>query len=71
MLDRCRELIEHGVRVAILIDPIRHCVHVLRAGVEVGPLRADDVIDIDDVIPGLRLTAATVLAAGRSARRRS
>jgi hypothetical protein len=71
MLDRCRELNAHGVRVVVMTDPIRHGVHVLRPGMEVGPLPPSDVVGLDDVVPGLRLTVAAILSAGRSARRRS
>ena len=50
------ELVDHGVRVVVLIDPKRRNVYVLRAGGEVGPLREDDAIDITDVLPGFEST---------------
>jgi Uma2 family endonuclease len=69
MLDRCRELIEHGVRVVLMVDPIRHGVYALRGGTEPALLREADVVDLHDIVPGLRLTVTTILSAGRSARR--
>lgn len=62
LLDRCRELVGHGVRVAILADPEHMAVYVIRAGTELGPLRDDAVIDITDILPDLHLTAAHILA---------
>jgi Uma2 family endonuclease len=71
LLDRCRELIGHDVRVAILADPEHMTVHVIRPGAELGPLREDDAIDITDILPDFRLTVADVLARVGPARRRS
>jgi Uma2 family endonuclease len=61
-LDRCRELIGHGVRVSMLADPERRAVHVIRASGEVGPLREGDAIDITDVLPGFELTVSDLFA---------
>jgi Uma2 family endonuclease len=71
LLERCRELVGHGVRVALLVDPERRNVYVLRADHELGPLREGDVIDITDVLPDFQLTVADVLARARPARRRN
>jgi hypothetical protein len=69
LLDRCRELIGHGVRVALLADPDHMAVHVIRPGVELGPLRAGEAIDISDILPDLPLTVADVRARARTTRR--
>jgi len=68
LLDRCRELIAHGVRVAVLADPVRQAVHTLRPGREIGPLRRGDAIDIADILPDLKLTVSDLLNGARSAR---
>ena len=69
LLDRCRELIGHGVRVAILADPEHMTVHVIRPGAELGPLREGDAIDVTDVLPDFHITAADILARVGPARR--
>jgi Uma2 family endonuclease len=70
-LERCRELVGHGVRVVVLVDPIHRGVHVVRPNAEVGPLREGDSVDMTDVIPDFRLTVSDILARIRPARRRS
>lgn len=69
-LDRCRELIGHGVRVVVLVDPIHRGVHVVRPDAEVGPLREGDLVDMTDVIPDFRLPVSDILARIRPGRRR-
>jgi Uma2 family endonuclease len=61
-LDRCRELLRHGVRVAVMADPIRRNVYVLRMDVEVGPLRQGDAIEVADVLPGFRMSVSDLFA---------
>jgi Uma2 family endonuclease len=61
-LDRCREYIGHGVRVAMMADPEHRTVYVLRPGGEVGPLREGDAIDITDVLPGFELHVSDLFA---------
>jgi Uma2 family endonuclease len=61
-LDRCRELIGHGVRVAVHVDPDRRTVHVLRADGEIGPLGEGDAIDVTDVLPGFELTVSDLFS---------
>ena len=55
-LDRCRELVEYGVQVAILADPRQQRVYIVRASGESGPLRGADAIDITDVVPGFAMS---------------
>jgi Uma2 family endonuclease len=71
LLDRCRELVGHGVRVALLADPEHMAVHIIRPGVELGPLREGDPIDLTDIIPNFQLSVADVLARVRPGRRQS
>src|SRR4051794_2702244 len=61
-LDKCLELIEHGVRVALLVDPERMAVHVLRRQAASGPLGWGHGIDVADVIPGFELTTDDLLS---------
>lgn len=62
LLERCRELVGHGVRVVVLVDPERLGVHIFRADGEIGPLREGDAVDITDVLPGFELTVSDLLA---------
>ena len=62
LLDRCEELIAHGVRVALLVDPERMAVHVVRPSGAVGPLSDDDAVDISDIVPGFDLHAIDLLS---------
>jgi Uma2 family endonuclease len=69
-LERCRELVGHGVRVVVLVDPIRSGVHVIRPDSEIGPLRDGETVDMTDVIPDFRLAVTDILARIRPGRRR-
>jgi Uma2 family endonuclease len=72
-LDRCREYIGHGVRVAMMVDPIHRNVYVLRAGHDLGPLVAGDPIDLTDVLPGFELMVSDLFdrIRARPSRRRN
>jgi Uma2 family endonuclease len=61
-MDKCREYIRHGVVVAIVADPIRRNVFVIRANSEVGPLREGDDIDITDVLPGFQMRVSDLFS---------
>lgn len=54
--DRCRWLAEHGVTAALRFNPRTEVVRVFRAGSESGELRGSDVVDLEDIAPGLRFT---------------
>lgn len=56
LADRCRWYVEHGVEIALLVHPRRRWVRVFRVGMELGPLRGADRIDLSDVLPGFELT---------------
>ena len=57
-LDRCRELVAHGVRVVLFANPARRTVHLVRDSGVVGPLELNDAIDVTDVLPAFELTVA-------------
>jgi Uma2 family endonuclease len=61
-MDKCREYLGHGVRVAVVADPIRRSVFVLRANGEVGPLQEGDDIDITDVLPGFQMRVSDLFS---------
>ena len=67
-----RELVDHHVRVVLLIDPKRRNVYVLRADGEVGPLREGDTVEVTDVLPGFELSVSDLFSRirARPARRR-
>jgi Uma2 family endonuclease len=68
-LDRCRELVGHGVRVAVLVDPGRRTIHIIRPDGEIGPLRDGDSVDLSDVFEGFELPASEIFAHARPGRR--
>ena len=70
LLERCHELVAHGVRVVLLFNPERRTVHVIRTDRAVGPLREGEEVDITDVLPEFRLTVSDLIARIRPARRR-
>ena len=55
LLARCRWFVEQGARLALLVDPRRQTVTVVRAGEAPRVLRGDDVLDLGEIIPGLTL----------------
>jgi Uma2 family endonuclease len=61
-IERCRELIGHGVQVVLLADPERRNAYVIRAGREIGPLVEGDAIDLTDVLPDFPLTVSDLFA---------
>jgi Uma2 family endonuclease len=61
-IDKCREYIGHDVQAAILIDPERRTVRLLRADGEVGPLHEGDDIDITDVLPGFTMSVSNLFS---------
>jgi Uma2 family endonuclease len=65
-LDKCKEYIGHGVPVAVLIDPARRAVSVLRADKEVGPLLEGDAIDLTDVLPGFSMSVSALFSRMRA-----
>jgi Uma2 family endonuclease len=68
--DRCLELLGHGVRVAVLIEPQQRAIFIIRHGREIGPLREGDTIDLGDVLPGFQVAVTDVLSRIRPQRTR-
>ena len=62
LLDRCRWYVEQGARQALLVDPRRQTITVLRADAAPRVLRGDDVLDLGDVIPGLTLVVGELFS---------
>jgi Uma2 family endonuclease len=60
IMRRLRSFVETGARAAVLVDPDRKSVTVVRAGGVVVELWADDVLDLSDIIPGLRLDVSAI-----------
>lgn len=61
-IERCREFIEQGARIALMFDPRTKSVIDVRAGGIERRLRGDDVLDLGDVIPGLTLVVGELFA---------
>jgi Uma2 family endonuclease len=66
LIRRCLWYVEHGVRVALLVDPADRSVIAFRPQGRTSALRGTDVIDLGDVIPGLQLVVAEVFASLRA-----
>ena len=62
LVERCRWYVEHGVRLAIFVDPLREAARVFRPGTDSGDLRGSDLLDLGDVLPGLALTVDELFA---------
>lgn len=65
-IERCRWYVTHEVPVALLVHPERRVVWTFRPGVESGPLRGTDNIDLGDVFEGLSFTVSELFAALRA-----
>jgi len=57
---------EHGVSVALFVDPRRRWVRVFRAEPESGPFTESDRIDLSDVLPGFVLSVAELFRSLRA-----
>ncbi len=66
LVRRCLWYVEHGVRVALLVDPADRSVIAFRPEGRTSALRGSDVVDLSDVIPGLRLVVDEVFASLRA-----
>jgi Uma2 family endonuclease len=63
--DRCRWMASNGVTVALRVNPRTEVVRVFRADSESSELRGSDVIDLEDIAPGLRFTVDELFSALR------
>ncbi len=59
---RARWYVEHGVRVALVVDPRRRTVRAFRPSSDSGPLRGLDRIDLGDVLPGFTFVVQDLFA---------
>ncbi|HYH08429.1 MAG TPA: Uma2 family endonuclease [Thermoanaerobaculia bacterium] len=57
--EKTLEWLRGGTRVVVIVDPRTHSVHVHR---ESGAIRVNDVLEIEDVVPGWRLPLAELFA---------
>ena len=55
-LERCQELVAHGVQVVLFANPARQVVYLVRANAITGPLERGDAVDITDILPGFELS---------------
>jgi len=53
---RCQWYVDNGVRIALLVDPERETVMLFRPGAEPIMVALDELIDLEAVLPGFRLT---------------
>jgi len=65
MDERCRWFVANGVAVALAVHPRRRTVKVFRQDLTEVTLQAGDVVDLEDVIPGLRLALNDLFGALR------
>jgi Uma2 family endonuclease len=66
--ERCRWYVANGVLAAVRVDPERRTVRVFRATGQPPDLQGTDVVDLDDVAPGLRFSVDELFAALRPRR---
>jgi Uma2 family endonuclease len=62
LVRRCSWYVAQGVRAALLLTPADHSVRFFRPGHEMTILRADDRIDLQDVLPGFEVTVQDLFA---------
>ena len=53
--DRCQWYVDHGVPLALLVDPRDHSITIFRPGMARDKLQGTDQIDFGAIVPGLRL----------------
>jgi Uma2 family endonuclease len=63
MQQKVLEYLESGTRVVWLVDPLNNVVTVYRTPSEARILHANELLAIDDVIPGFSLTVGELLEA--------
>lgn len=65
LIQRCRRLVDTGVKAAVLVEPSDESVTLFRPGEDAVRFAAGDAIDLGDIITGLRLDIAALFAALR------
>jgi Uma2 family endonuclease len=56
LVRRCIWYVDHGVQIALLVDPQDESVLAFRPDSKPSPRRERDQIEIDDILPGFRLS---------------
>jgi Uma2 family endonuclease len=62
LIQRCLRLLRDGSRIVLLLDPEDLAVMDFRDGAMQNVLRGSDVVDLEPVIPGLKLTVDEIFA---------
>lgn len=62
LVRRCLWYVEHGVSAAMLVDPADKSVLLFRPGRTVQALHGTDGVDLEDILPGFRLTVQELFA---------
>ena len=65
LLRRCESFVNRGVRAAVLVDPYRFTVVVVRPDTNPLHLAEGETLDLSDIVPGLTLSLATLFDALR------
>lgn len=63
LLQKCMDYLARGTLVALLVHPDEESVFALRPGGTLTLLRGDDVIGLEDVLPGFRMTVRDLFQA--------
>lgn len=62
LVRKCLWYVDHGVRLALVVDPLDLSVLLFRPGARPVPLVEADRIDLDEVLPGFELTVQELFA---------
>jgi Uma2 family endonuclease len=62
MTTRAESLLEHGVRIAVIVEPRQRRVRVARAGQPIASHQGDDCVDLSDVLPGFSFVVRDLFA---------
>jgi Uma2 family endonuclease len=62
VVEKCLWYMANGVEVAILVDPAVESVLMFRPGKEPVSIRGAGTIDLEDILPGFRLSAERLFA---------
>ena len=65
-VERCRWYVANGMRVSLLVDPLRRVIEIFRPDGESGPLAGDEVVDLRNVIPSCAFSVEELFAALRA-----
>jgi Uma2 family endonuclease len=62
LVKKCRWYVEHGARIALLVEPRRRVIRDFRPGRPPAILRGPDLIDLGEVIPGFTMRVEDLFA---------